>query len=174
MMMLKRVLKMVLAVVAVSVLLIGGLVAFIVVNETSEKRAARDGAYAAAAPARAAAVEAAAAERAEIRKRINEAMERTLTEAGVTGSWTWEQASGGWLVVTVEIPEDDGYKARTIGTKGVLAVRNQFYQQKIAGMDSDRYRVTVNGPSPGPDMIKRYGSARLNGGEVNWESGLRR
>ena len=110
--------------------------------------------------------------KAQLRERVSEAMNETLSQANVDGArWSWEQSSGGWLVVTVEIPEGDRYKAGTIGTKGVVAVRNQFYQQKIAGLNVDAYRVTVNGPSPGPDMIARYGSARLNGGQVNWETG---
>jgi hypothetical protein len=111
----------------------------------------------------------------QLRERVSQAMNETLSQAHVNGArWSWEQTSGGWLAVTVEIPEDDAYKARTIGTKGVVAVRNQFYQQKIAGLNAHAYRVTVNGPNPGPDMIARYGSARLNGGQVNWESGLQR
>ena len=115
-----------------------------------------------------------AAMQAEVKERVSKAMNETLNHAGVSGSWSWEQTKGGWLAVTVEIPEDDAYKARTIGTKGVVAVRNQFYRRELAGFDVDAYRVTVNGPRPGPDMITRYGSARLNGGQVDWESGLRR
>ena len=34
----------------------------------------------------------------------------------------------------------------------------------------ESYRVTLNGPSPGTGLIRRYGSARFfEGGQVTWE-----
>ena len=103
---------------------------------------------------------------------VNTAMTATLTAAGVRGRASWSSTQSGasgakMVIVTVEIPEADAYRARVIGTKGVVAVRNQFYR-----LDKDLgYRVTVNGPSPGPGLVLRYGSARFQeGGQVRWES----
>ena len=183
----KRTLKWVLAVLVVVFVVLPLSISMLVSDETrarweakaevsrKEREAQAAEKVAQKAAEKAAKAENAAAMKTEVKERVSKAMNETLNHAGVRGRWSWEQTSEGWLAVTVEIPEDDAYKARTIGTKGVVAVRNQFYQQELAGFDVHAYRVSVNGPSPGPDMITRYGSARLNrGGQVDWQSGLRR
>lgn len=59
---------------------------------------------------------------------------------------------------------------RQLGEECVVTVRNAMYPYKTV----ENYRVTLNGPSPGPGMIRRYGSARLfAGGPVEWEAGIK-
>jgi RNA 3'-terminal phosphate cyclase len=85
---------------------------------------------------------------------------------------TWE-VTNHWLVVTMELPDgEEGLQARRVGEAAVLAVRNALHGHSPV----DSYRVTVNGPSPGPGLIRRFGSARFHeiDGSVAWEAGLAR
>ena len=81
-----------------------------------------------------------------------------------------EITDSGWLVATFElrtIPED-GF--RVFGENALLAIREAMLPSKTV----EKYRVTLNGPSPGTGMIRRYGSARyIEGGRVEWEEGVR-
>lgn len=79
-----------------------------------------------------------------------------------------EITDAGVLVATFEV--NDPGDVRSFAEDRLMAIRNAMYPFKVVS----NYRVTVNGPSPGPGMIRRYGSARLfEGGSVEWEPGLK-
>ena len=83
-----------------------------------------------------------------------------------------EITDGGWLVATFELPgRAPGGSFEAFGTDAVITVREAMLPFKLV----QSYRVTVNGPSPGTGLIRRYGSARfIEGGRVEWEDGIRR
>jgi hypothetical protein len=82
----------------------------------------------------------------------------------------WEITSGDWLAIIVELPEHEGWKARRVGEKTLLAVRNALHGHSPV----DSYLVSVNGPSRGPGLTARHGSARfIEGGSVDWKYGTR-
>jgi len=69
------------------------------------------------------------------------------------------------MVAIIEIPKAQGASAEAIGRKVLLAIRNDFYKEKRF----EFYRVSVRGPSPGPDLVLQYGSARFTeGGSLEW------
>ena len=64
------------------------------------------------------------------------------------------------LVVTIQVKENGvftGPLAMRFGRAVVLAVRNALHGAPAF----DNYRVTLNGPEPGPGLVLRYGSARM-------------
>jgi len=98
-----------------------------------------------------------------------------LSEAGFPAAQAIE-IDNGRLVVTFEFDdaaltllEAKGFgSAREVASKAVITVRNAELPFDLV----DSYRVTMNGPSPGPGLIMRYGSARFSeGGAVAWEPG---
>jgi hypothetical protein len=77
----------------------------------------------------------------------------------------------GYLGVTIELadPISASY-LKSYATNALLAVRNAMYQRGVV----DSYSVTLNGPSPGPGLVSRYGRALFNeGGSVNWEPAVK-
>lgn len=79
-----------------------------------------------------------------------------------------EITDGEYLVATFELSRPPaGRSWQSFGEDAVITIRNAMLPFKSV----DSYRVTVNGPSPGPGLILRYGSARfIEGGQVTWES----
>lgn len=93
-----------------------------------------------------------------------------------TAARTIEITDGNRLVATFEI--DDAALALMVragikspqefASKAVITVRNAELPFNLV----DDYRVTMNGPPPGPGLIMRYGSARFSeGSRVMWEPG---
>jgi hypothetical protein len=82
---------------------------------------------------------------------------------------TLEVTSSGWLVATFELaPQEFRGSGQDFAEKALLAIRNTMYRYK----PMHAYRVTLNGPSPGPGLISRYGSARfIEGDKVEWDAG---
>jgi hypothetical protein len=81
-----------------------------------------------------------------------------------------ELTDGGWLVATFEISRRaPGGSFEAFGTEALVVIREAMLPYKLV----DSYRVTVNGPSPGTGLIRRYGSARfIEGGRVEWQDGV--
>jgi hypothetical protein len=81
---------------------------------------------------------------------------------------TLEVTDAGWLVATFELaPEELTGSAQVFAERALLTIRNTMYRHK----PMHAYRVTLNGPSPGPDLIRRYGSARFieGGSGLEWD-----
>jgi hypothetical protein len=79
----------------------------------------------------------------------------------LTATFTFAQTGG------FNHPPGGSFEA--FGTNAVVAVREAMLPFHITEM----YRVTVNGPSPGTGLIRRYGSARfIEGGRVEWQDGV--
>jgi len=73
----------------------------------------------------------------------------------------------GWLVATFELsnPRSATY-LENFATNTLLTIRNTMHPRSIAS----KYRVTLEGPPPGPGLILRYGSAMfIEGGKMAWE-----
>jgi len=92
------------------------------------------------------------------------AIDNALQAQGLPGPHSLE-LSGGWVVATYQI--SNGAEARPLAERSVLAIREAMLPFKFDGF----YRVTVNGPSPGTGLIRRYGSARFTD-RLEWESGV--
>jgi hypothetical protein len=94
-------------------------------------------------------------------------IERVLHDANLPQPTTLEVNNSGFLVATFEVDRDDVRGSiRVFAESAVLAIRNAMYPHKVF----QSFRVTVNGPSPGPGLVRRYGSARfLEGGSVEWQ-----
>lgn len=99
----------------------------------------------------------------------------TLRAKGFPAPQSLEITSGR-LVATFEI--DDAALAlmvaagisspKEFASNAVIALRNAELPLNLV----DSYRVTMNGPPPGPGLIMRYGSARFSeGSSVTWEPG---
>lgn len=76
-----------------------------------------------------------------------------------------------WLVATFELanPRSAAYLEK-FATETLLTIRNTMYPYSVV----KNYRVTLEGPSPGPGLILRYGNARfIEGGRVEWEPAKR-
>jgi hypothetical protein len=71
-----------------------------------------------------------------------------------------------YLVVTFQLDSfAPKLTPRAFGEEAVVIVRNA-----MQGTAFDKFRVTLNGPPPGPGLIRRYGSARYSeGSRVSWE-----
>ena len=104
---------------------------------------------------------------AEHRNAINSA----LRSRGYPLPQSLEINEGGWLVATFELSgRPPGGSFEAFGTDAVVTIREAMLRFKLV----NNYRVTVNGPSPGTGLIRRYGSARfIEGGDVEWEEGIR-
>ncbi|MBM4048243.1 MAG: hypothetical protein FJ279_24330 [Planctomycetes bacterium] len=78
-----------------------------------------------------------------------------------------ELNESGYLVATFELADPVSAEyLRAFATESLLAIRNRMQARSL----TDKYRVTLNGPSPGPDLVLRYGSARfIEGGSVEWD-----
>jgi hypothetical protein len=75
----------------------------------------------------------------------------------------------GWLVATYELQSIPTGGFEAFATNALVTIREAMLPFKTVEM----YRVTLNGPSPGTGLIRRYGSARfIEGGRVEWESGV--
>jgi len=97
-------------------------------------------------------------------------IEAALRSEGLPLPKTLELNSSGWLVATYELaPDEFQGSGQDFAEKALLAIRNTMYRTK----PMHAYRVTLNGPSPGPGLIRRYGSARFieGGGSVEWDAG---
>jgi hypothetical protein len=78
-----------------------------------------------------------------------------------------EITEGGFLVATFQIngPVTPN-SLEGFATGSLLAIREAMLPFKVV----DNYRVTLNGPSPGTGLIRRYGNARfIEGDQVRWE-----
>jgi hypothetical protein len=76
-----------------------------------------------------------------------------------------EVTDGGFLVATFEIDEPVDSLQRFAEDR-LLVIRNTMLPFHVV----NNYRVTLNGPSPGQGLIRRYGVARfIEGGSVTWE-----
>lgn len=73
----------------------------------------------------------------------------------------------GFLVATFELRgRVSPLSVKTFAEDSIMAIREAMLPFKIV----EAYRVTLNGPSPGTGMIRRYGNARfIEGGQVEWE-----
>ena len=73
----------------------------------------------------------------------------------------------GFLVATFELRGPvTPLSVKTFAEDSIMVIREAMLPFKIV----ERYRVTLNGPSPGTGMIRRYGNARLiEGDQVRWE-----
>jgi acyl-CoA synthetase (AMP-forming)/AMP-acid ligase II len=107
---------------------------------------------------------------------LNKAITTELAGAGLPPHQSIEITEGNWLVATFQIDDPALTQMSSAGitsprefaTKAVILVRNAALPFKVV----TNYRVTMNGPPPGPGLIMRYGSARFSeGGSVTWEPG---
>jgi hypothetical protein len=98
----------------------------------------------------------------EHRNAINSA----LRANGYPSPQSLEISEGGWLVATFELRgAARGGSFEAFGTGAVVTIREAMLPFKTVS----NYRVTVNGPSPGTGLIRRYGSARfIEGDRVQW------
>ncbi len=90
-----------------------------------------------------------------------------LEQKGLPHPQSLEINDAGYLVVTFELanPRSPAY-LEWFATEALLAIRNAMYPYSVV----KSYRVTLNGPSPGPGLILRYGSSRfIEGGKVEWD-----
>lgn len=78
-----------------------------------------------------------------------------------------EIADTGFLVATFQLDAPPRNKTlRAFAEDAVIIIRNAMHSQGIF----NKYRVVVNGNSPGPGLIRRYGVARyIEGDQVSWE-----
>lgn len=95
------------------------------------------------------------------------AINASLKERGIPNPASLEITDGGFLVATYELKSQPA-NVRTFAENALLAIREAMLPFKTV----ESYRVTINGPSPGTGMIRRYGSARFVGDSVEWESGV--
>jgi hypothetical protein len=78
------------------------------------------------------------------------------------------EIDGHRLIATYQREFSSVTKAQTFAENALMAIRNASFQKGPVTF----YRVTLNGPPPGPGMIRRIGSARYSeGGTVEWEFG---
>jgi hypothetical protein len=79
-----------------------------------------------------------------------------------------EITDGDWLVATFELSgRVPGGSLQRFGEDAVVTIREAMLPFHLV----EAYRVTLNGPSPGTGLIRRYGSARfIEGGQVEWET----
>src|SRR5262245_33145668 len=94
------------------------------------------------------------------------AIQTALTDARVPSPKSLECCSP-WLVATFEIRDPmTASQVRAFADTALFAIRNSIYADNTV----KHYRVTVNGPPPGPGLVRRYGSARfIEGGSFEWE-----
>lgn len=98
-------------------------------------------------------------------KEHRDAIHTILKARGLPDPSSLEVTDSGFLVATYEV--NSGADARNLAERAVLAIKDAMLRFKIV----DAYRVTVNGPSPGTGVIRRYGSARFTD-RLEWEEGI--
>jgi len=78
-----------------------------------------------------------------------------------------EVSDTGFLVATFTLSGPPTRQSlRTYAEEALLIIRNTMHPHQVV----KSYRVTLNGPSPGPGLIRRYGVARyIEGYQVTWE-----
>lgn len=78
-----------------------------------------------------------------------------------------EIADSGFLVATFELSGPrTPQELRAYAEGAVIIIRNTMRPYHL----TDKYRVVLNGPSPGEGLIRRYGVARfMEGDQVRWE-----
>jgi hypothetical protein len=94
-------------------------------------------------------------------------IQTALRSKGYPGPKSLEINESGWLVATFELsnPRSATY-LENFATDTILIIRNTMYPHSVVS----KYRVTLDGPPPGPDLVLRYGAARfIEGGKVAWE-----
>lgn len=94
-------------------------------------------------------------------------IQAALLEKGFPAPKSLEVNESGWLVATFVLsdPRSAAY-LENFATDTILTIRNTIYRYSIVS----KYRVTLDGPPPGPGLVLRYGSARfIEGGRVEWE-----
>jgi hypothetical protein len=101
----------------------------------------------------------------ELNQEHRNAIRSALQAQGLTEPSSLE-ITGGFLVATYEMSSGAG--AREFAERAVLTIREVMLPYHLV----DAYRVTINGPSPGTGLIRRYGSARFTD-RLEWEPGLR-
>lgn len=106
--------------------------------------------------------------RADITPEHRNAIERVLSARRLPSPPdSLEVNDSGYLVATYELRAPPDGSIRSHGEDLVIAIREAMRPFNLV----HAYRVTLNGPSPGTGLIKRYGSARLlEGGSVEWEA----
>lgn len=95
------------------------------------------------------------------------AIQASLRKIGYPQPNELEINDTGFLVATFELRGPvDRLSLKSFAEDSIMAIREAMLPFKAI----ERYRVTLNGPSPGTGMIRRYGNARLiEGGAVEWE-----
>jgi hypothetical protein len=94
-------------------------------------------------------------------------IQAALQAKGFPSPKSLEVNETGWLVAIFELadPRSAAY-LENFATDTVLLIRNTLYPSSAFS----KYRVTLDGPSPGPGLVLRYGSARfIEGDKVVWE-----
>lgn len=95
-------------------------------------------------------------------------IQTALRGKGFPAPKSLEVNESGWLVATFVLsnPRSSAY-LESFATDTLLTIRNTMYPHSVVS----KYRVTLEGPSPGPNLVLLYGSARFleDGGSVKWE-----
>lgn len=79
-----------------------------------------------------------------------------------------EMSDTGFLVATFTLSAPPRQSLKGYAEDALMTIRNTMYPHDVK--KNYNYRVTLNGPSPGPGMIRRYGVARyIEGDQVTWE-----
>gem|GEM_PF-5821012 len=79
-----------------------------------------------------------------------------------------EMSDTGFLVATFTLSTAPRQSLKGYAEDALMIIRNTMYPHDAK--KNYNYRVTLNGPSPGPGMIRRYGVARyIEGDQVTWE-----
>lgn len=94
-----------------------------------------------------------------------------LNNKGYPAPMSMEINDSGWLVAMFELtdPRSAAYLEK-FATESLLTIRNTMQPNSIVS----KYRVTLNGSSPGPGLILRFGNARfIEGGGLRWEPAKR-
>lgn len=96
----------------------------------------------------------------------SDAIQKALKAKGYPAP-SLEITDGGFLVATFELQRAPQPSPRVFAEDALLTIRNTMLPFRVV----DKYRVTLNGPSPGPGLIRRFGNARfIEEGKVTWES----
>jgi hypothetical protein len=95
------------------------------------------------------------------------AIDTALKQQGLPTPQSLEINDSRYLVATFELRGAvTAASLQDFAEKALLTIRNTMQPYRVV----NAYRVTVNGPSPGPGLIRRYGSARfLEGGSLEWQ-----